>query len=167
MLNRETNILLNSNISKNYRYLLVPFILLLLSFKMFFLFDKPLDSPPINIDFNDSIINTIREAQSKVYDLDKDGKINCIDYALIFKLVWDEKFPRLKNNCTIIRNRNSNTDMNHLFIYITDTNKNIIAVEPGTYNPCNYKMENIWGDRYDPLYNKYGETAYWLSIVVK
>ena len=120
----------------------------------------PLDSVSNNVDYNKAIINTIQVAQSQVYDVDKDNKVNCVDYAIVFKLVWDQKYPRLKDECTIIRNKNWLTDMNHLFICVHN-----IYVEPATYDPYNYTMESVWGDRYDPTCNKYGETRYWLSEV--
>ncbi|WP_296333310.1 hypothetical protein [uncultured Treponema sp.] len=53
---------------------------------------------------NDKIIRTLREAQSCIYDYNDDGLINCIDYACLFKLTWDKKFPAEKSRCSLIRN---------------------------------------------------------------
>jgi len=151
---------------KRYYARLMFFILLFLFIMMLIpiVLIGPLDAPNTVIDFDTAITSTIQAAQSQVYDVDRDDKINCIDYAIVFKLVWDTRYPRLKTNCTIIRNVNWLTDMNHLFICINNGYRNI-WVEPGTYDPYNYTMESIWGDRYDPICNKYGETQYWLSEV--
>lgn len=151
---------------RHYTKFVVALILFLFLFLVVpMLLIGPLDTPDSIIDYNTAIINTVRVAQSQVYDLDEDGKVNCVDYAIMFKLVWDKSYPRLKANCTIIRNRNWLTDMNHLFICIIDNTGENIWVEPGTFNPSNYRMENVWGDRYDPLCNRYGETEYWLREV--
>jgi hypothetical protein len=47
-------------------------------------------------------------ARLNMYDVNKDGKINCIDYAILFKVYVG---PRAR----IIRNVNPRTGMNHLF----------------------------------------------------
>ena len=83
----------------------------------------------------------------------------------MFKIVWDRNYPRLSSHCTIVRNVNWKTEMNHLFVFVQDDTGMNIAVEPGTFDPEIYKMEDVWEEKYDPLYNNYGETKYWLSEV--
>lgn len=146
-----------------FTFLLVLFLALMLLLPMILI--GPLDTPNNDIDYNAAIVNTIKAAQSQVYDVDGDNKVNCVDYAIMFKIVWDSSYPRLKYNCTIIRNVNWLTDMNHLFICVIDSRGNNIWIEPGTYDPNIYLMEDIWEERYDPLCNYYGETEYWLREV--
>ena len=147
------------------RYVIAVILFIALLFCIPIIFIGPIDTPVNSINYDAAIVRTIQAAQSQVYDLDKDGKVNCIDYAIMFKLVWDRTYPRLSNRCTIVRNVNWLTDMNHLFIFImTDEGRNI-AVEPGTFDPYIFRMEDVWGDKYDSICNNYGETRYWLSEV--
>jgi len=81
-----------------------------------------------------------------VRDLNGDGKINCIDYACTFQRLYGR-------GCFIIQNYNPYTGFNHLFNRIVDSQGRIYDIEPqGT--PENYAMKLIWGQRYNPLYNK-------------
>ncbi|MBQ7538117.1 MAG: hypothetical protein IJT42_04050 [Treponema sp.] len=112
---------------------------------------------------NDKIIRTLREAQSCIYDYNDDGLINCIDYACLFKLTWDKKFPAEKSRCSLIRNL-QHGKMNHLFAQVQDENSCWIEIEPWTYNLSQYLMTEIWtGNQYNPKFNHYGETEYWIS----
>lgn len=144
-------------------FAVILFLFLLLFIPAIFI--GPLDAPINTVDYDTVIIKVIQQAQSQVYDLDGDNKVNCIDYAVMFKIVWDRNYPRLSSHCTIVRNVNWKTGMNHLFIFVQDDTGMNIAVEPGTFDPEIYKMEEVWEDKYDPLYNNYGETKYWLSEV--
>lgn len=123
-------------------------------------FDKP-SSWSISDTYRSKIVNTMTTSQMCVTDFDKDGKINCIDYTISFKLTWDKFYPDLKHKCTIIRNVNPRSGMNHLFIKVGDQ-----FVEPWSYNINKYTMEdNWWNGSYDPRYNIYGETQRWLNEV--
>jgi hypothetical protein len=103
----------------------------------------------------------------KVHDRDGDGKVNCIDYTLTFKKEWDRILPA--SRCEIVRNyhetRLKSTSMNHLFVRVRlDTHDGWIYVEPqARYDSSDYKMSDYWGMKYNPSYNNYGETAYWLA----
>jgi len=80
----------------------------------------------------------------KVVDVNRDGKVDCIDYSVAFYKLYGD-------NAQIIHNKNPRSGMNHLFIRIWDGN-GVLDIEPqGT--PDLYMMSLIWGTRYDPYYN--------------
>lgn len=111
------------------------------------------------------ILYTIKAAQRMVYDMDRDGKVNCIDYTLMFKTQWDKSYPQNAGSCEIVRNLKKGR-MNHLFISIWTGSRQRILVEPWAYDPELYLMEENWDWRYDPRYNIYGETARWMGEIV-
>ena len=116
---------------------------------------NPGDKPKqISKETNDKIIVTIKLTQKYIIDLNKDNKINCIDYA----------YPERKDDCIIIRNKS--LTLNHLYNGVYEGN-NIIFIEPWTNDPYNYDMSKIWGYKWNPRYNKYDETDKWLSEVHK
>ena len=124
---------------------------------------NPGDKPKqISQETNDQIIITIKLTQKYINDLNKDNKINCIDYACGFKMIWDNIYPERSDDCIIIRNKS--LTLNHLYNGIYEGN-NIVFVEPWTNDPYNYDMEKIWGYKWNPRYNKYDETNKWLSEV--
>lgn len=122
----------------------------------------------VPVERSEQIIATIKEAQSKVKDINADGEINCIDYAITYKLVWDNKFPGKEYQCLILRNYNPTNGFHHLFIAMQDDNNNFIFVEPWAKNPYIYNMEDNWKNgRYNPKFNLYSETVKWLNTVKK
>lgn len=114
----------------------------------------------INYETDDRIIRVIKEVQSKVYDLNGDHKVNCIDYTLAFKVIWDRHYENYR--CEIIRNKNGS--FHHLFIMVKDGLGHDYYVEPWADNPYRYLMTENWtSDTYDPAYNIRGETVRWLN----
>ena len=79
---------------------------------------------------NEQIIVVEMLTQKNVKDLNRDNKINCIDYACTFKLVWDAIYD--SKDCIIIRNKS--LLLHHLFIGVYD-DKNLIFVEPWVTDP--------------------------------
>lgn len=120
---------------------------------------------PCSSTVDEDIISVIGTANKIVRDYNKDGMVNCIDHAVAFKSVWDQMFsvyPTYK--CEIVRNYNKGI-MNHLFVRVKYGLSPWIYVEPA-YIPSehiSYEMWDVWGSRYDPLYNIYGETNMWLA----
>lgn len=116
---------------------------------------------------NDSCItDTLRQTRKNVYDRDGDRKINCIDYAITFKQIWDKSYP--PDYCEIVRNYNTSglSTMNHLFVRVkmAPAGKWLYIEPQAKYNKYNYKMSDFWGwPRYNSKYNHYGETRLWLS----
>ena len=121
--------------------------------------DKP-NMDPVSPETDFRIINCITQAQERVYDMNKDGKINCVDYAVMFKVTWDELYPDLAGKCQIIRN--FGPKMNHLFVHVWDVHNYDIEIEPWATYPQRYRMYENWTGVYDPKYNNYGETETWL-----
>ena len=73
-----------------------------------------------------------------VSDVNGDGKVNCIDYSVYFRLFYGSE-------ARVMSNRNDT--MNHMYIRIGQ-GKSAINLEPqGTAE--RYLMEEIWGDRYN------------------
>ena len=137
---------------------------------------KPMDKPlsvrtssaqnmPGNIpaELDNMIMDVLETTRNNVWDLDKDGRVDCCDYTILFKSLWDLKYPARKNSCEIVRNYNTRTGMNHLFIFVRHGGKRFF-VEPRA-SGRNYTMQYNWGSKYDPRENRYGETRKWLSTI--
>ena len=103
----------------------------------------------------------LSETHYYVKDVNKDGKVNCIDYAITFKTFWDWIAPDGHSiNCEIVRNVNKN--FNHLFVRVrANSRSDWEYVEPQA-SIDNYRMEDYWGCKYDASCNIYGETYIWL-----
>ena len=80
-----------------------------------------------------------------VYDTNRDGQINCIDYSCVFRELYGR-------NAYLIINRNQRTNMHHMFIRIWDESGEYHIEPQGT--PNRYSMGLIWGQRYNPSYNR-------------
>lgn len=115
----------------------------------------------------DAIIRIIDEIKAEVWDLNGDGKINCIDKAILFKAKWDAGAKYRALYCTIFRNYNKDKNFHHLFINIEfayDGEMRSVMIEPGAVNPrSGITMYYNWGDTYDPEYNYENEHDKWMS----
>ena len=121
----------------------------------------PCDMPDSVVD--QMIIDTLNVSHSQVWDLNFDGKVNCIDYAVTFKCIWDLKYPEYKNMCEIIRNKNDRTGMHHLFVRVIN-NRHFINIETWAKDTSKYLMEQNWkSGKYDARTNISGETMLWLK----
>ena len=141
------------------------FLLLILLFANNFIFAQTAITSRNEISdlMNKRVISNIQESQAGIYDYDNDGKINCVDYSCLFKITWDKNFPNEKYRCELVRNVQENA-MNHLFVRILDEKQNYIEVEPWSPNPNFYLMTENWPkETYNPKYNIYGETEFWLA----
>ena len=108
------------------------------------------------------IVVSVMRTQLDIKDMNLDGKVNCIDYACMFKRVWDNYFPENKDCCTIVRNKGPG--IHHLFICIWWEGSRI-DVEPWSGNPYKYLMTDNWTEVYNPNNNIYGETERWLKEI--
>jgi hypothetical protein len=92
----------------------------------------------------DTLAKTVRQ----VRDVNKDGLVNCIDYAVVF---W-ELFPD-KHAITISYNENVG-GVAHLF-NVVYTSGRWRAVEPqaGRHKDRGFWMRDYWGSRYSPSEN--------------
>lgn len=117
------------------------------------------DVPSIYLD-NDRIKNILWATHSHVADVNRDNKINCVDYAITFKLEWDKVYPA--EDCEIVRNNNEEVNWHHLFVRCK-VDSRWKCVEPQANNG-KYYMTDYWSNRqYDYNLNIYGETDYWLA----
>jgi len=91
-----------------------------------------------------------------VPDMNRDGKIDCIDYSTLFRTFYG-------SNARIIINNNPRTGMNHMFIRILYNGSGVMDIEPqGT--PDRYSMGLVWGMRYNPFFNR-DVTSQWTHVV--
>ena len=106
------------------------------------------------------IQDTLKQTTLNIRDVNYDAKINCMDYAIVFKRQWDSKYN--PDDCELVRNLSTN--FNHLFVRIKQ-NGSWVYVEPSAYfygYIDKYTMKEFWEDMYDSRYNLYGETEYWM-----
>ena len=130
------------------------------------IFARPNKPENISDETDERIVTVLQKAQADVFDLNGDGKINCIDYTVMFKLTWDKEYPDRCGACQIIRNYSPT--MNHLFVHIWAEGNQDIEIEPWAYNPYRYLMTDNWRKgTYNPKYNNYGETETWLREAKK
>lgn len=107
------------------------------------------------------------ETFSNVEDTDNSGTVNCIDYAVTYKRLYDSHYPNTKYRCEIVRNDNPENGFNHLFIRLRPTmSAPWYYIEPQG-GPLYYLMYTCWRDVYNPEYNFYGETSFWLEFKVR
>ena len=108
---------------------------------------RPIPVPSVRItgDVIDYLPNIIR-------DVNGDGQINCIDWAVVFYEV--------RPDCRIIRNQHPTNGFHHLFIAIPQPGNTWLYIEPNTAGQLYYRMDLVWGDKYDPRYNR-DETHIW------
>jgi hypothetical protein len=93
--------------------------------------------------------------QYGVPDVNGDGKIDCIDYSVWFRLLYG-------SDARLIINRNPNNGMNHMFVRIWYNNDQILDLEPQG-DAQRYMMSLIWGMRYDPRFNR-DVTSSWGNV---
>jgi len=133
------------------------------------LFSTPTASAPAIVQKQPTYERYIRDTLYKVdtelnarKDINNDGKINCIDAAVIFY-----KYYPNKDDVRIYCNMNDSTNMNHLFNLVY-TGTDWIGVEPQAkhagWNEGVYRMSAIWGKKYDYRLNK-DETNLWIKYV--
>lgn len=109
---------------------------------------------------NSDIQTVLRYTAWNVHDINQDDKLNCIDYAIVFKHQWDLRYN--PDDCELVRNLSPK--LNHLFVRVKV--KDVWEyVEPSAYfynYNDRYTMSEFWGDQYDSRYNFYNETEYWM-----
>lgn len=109
------------------------------------------------------VLDILDKTNKYATDINEDGLINCIDYSVIFKRLWDKQYD--PKNCEIVRNTSS--IMNHLFIRVRQhggTQWECIEPQAARADITKYFMEDFWAaTEYNPLYNIYGETEQWLK----
>lgn len=128
--------------------------------------EQPEDKPPLyqphNIDMEQAVHNTILELDKIVYDIsEQNGLLNCTDYAIEFKILWDMKYPGIP--CHVVWNINPGI-INHLLVEI---NGQYYEPWSANYPKGKHDMQSVWGKsgRYDPKYNQDGSS--WYNMYIK
>jgi len=107
----------------------------------------------------DKTLLLVAENWNKI-DVNKDGKHNCIDAAVLFYQYYPDK-----SKVCIELNKNPDTGMNHLFNCVF-TDGVWKAIEPQAYasNKPSYLMGAIWGKNYDASYNRDVTSDYMIYV---
>jgi TolA-binding protein len=98
------------------------------------------------------------KVRDNLCDANYDGKITCIDYAVLYKQYYGNG-----TQVRLIWNYNKNTNFNHLFCSIPDDNGGWIYIEPArTSTVLNERtMSYAWGSTYNPAYDRDVTYAYY------
>jgi len=92
-----------------------------------------------------------RKTAENIRDVNRDGKINCIDYACLYKQYYGDG-----TQARLIWNKNDTANFNHLFVYIPDGAGGWIAIEP-SYTSEDISKRTIsyaWGSQYNSRYDR-------------
>lgn len=100
-------------------------------------------------------VKHVSEQASDVTDIDLDGSVDCCDEALYFYWFWTRYY---REPCRLVVNYNKPA-MNHMFVQIWYNNE-WLDIEPGSKRPLEFTR--IWGKSYNPVYNRYDSSFYWL-----
>jgi hypothetical protein len=95
----------------------------------------------------------VGEMRFLVTDVNGDGQLNCIDYAVTFYKHWP--------GARIIRNINPVTGMDHLFNKIVFNDRTMFIEPQGTCS--RYYPEEVWGTKYNAYYNA-DQTEVWAGF---
>ena len=116
--------------------------------------------------FELNIENCLRVVREQACDINKDGEINCQDYALIFYTAWNNSGYSNDITVALVRNINDATDMNHLLCAVRLTKfEHWQYIEPqawlaGDY-ACSYDPAEFWGNMYNPNCNDISTNYYY------
>jgi hypothetical protein len=112
---------------------------------------------PITDPYNDKRIwDTLAKVHDNLYDVNGDGRTNCVDYSNLFYY-----YSPFKYNDVVV-NYNKKTGFNHQFNAVTIDGK-IVYIEPQARSPRSYDLRKFWGSEYNPNYNQMGNTN-WLFL---
>lgn len=120
-------------------------------------------SRPAGLSIDNKIANIVRQMPRNIPDINRDEENDCIDRAIAFKILWDSTYSE---ECELVRNYNTKYKLHHLYCRVYDERNNVwVKVEPDR-NQYSYKVEDVWGSKYDPSCDIYGETYRWMKEVV-
>ena len=95
-----------------------------------------------------NVYEYLERTKRTIRDVNNDGVINCIDYAVVFYMMTNP-------STRLIQNDNPHTGMNHLFIGMPiGPGGSMVYIEPQvSRSHTSFRMENVWGSKYNPAYN--------------
>lgn len=105
--------------------------------------------------------HVLLKVHRNIYDLDGDHAINCQDYAVYYKYIWEQEYPLYKDRAQITHNLNWENGMNHLFITIFTEDGRFYIEPQGSLSL--YYMYDVWGDRFDPGCNRPADRNFWFK----
>ena len=112
---------------------------------------------PVTDLYNDKRIwDTLAKVHNNIYDVNRDGNINCVDYSNLFY-----HYSPFKST-SIVVNFNRSTNFNHQFNAVM-INGHIVFVEPQASRGRSYDLRQYWGAQYNPRYNQMDNTT-WLFL---
>lgn len=116
------------------------------------LFARACFGEPVSV--YDDIGNVVEQTHSQVRDKNYDGKVDCVDWSLTFKGLWEKSHGF--GTCILVENHNERTDMHHMFVKVSLVSNIWTFVEPqGTRD--GWAPYDVWGDKYSPAYNRTAE----------
>ena len=116
-------------------------------------------------EYKNKINDCLAYTQKHIMDVTADGQVNCVDYAITFKTMWDMQSDTWSEKCNCEIVYNGHGDFDHLFIRVHHYTVGWECIEPQALPYTWYYMEDVWGTEYNPVFNQYGQTEYWLSKV--
>ena len=119
------------------------------------------------------INDTLQASRKKVHDVDRNGEISCLDYAVTFYRQW-AIWGTTTDDVKLIVNRNPNTlhgpyILNHIFMEIRFWSDITHQIEYFKLDSNSVKFGKIYtpaevfGKLYDPAYDIRNEQKLWLS----
>jgi hypothetical protein len=112
---------------------------------------------PARDPYNDKRIwDTIAKVHDNLYDVNGDGRTNCVDYSNLFYY-----YSPFKDNKVVV-NYNNGSGFNHQFNAVTIDGQ-IVFIEPQAKKSQSYDMKKFWGSQYNPNYNQMDNKT-WLIL---
>ncbi len=119
------------------------------------------------------INKVLLKSQKKVHDVDRNGEISCLDYAVTFYRQW-AIWGTTIDDVRLIVNRNPNTlhgpyILNHIFMEIRFWSDITHQIERFKLDSNSVKFgkiytpEEVFGKLYDPAYDIRNEQSLWLK----
>ena len=106
-----------------------------------------------------------KEVKLKVKDLNNDNMVNCIDHAVLWKVLWDKYYPDESDRCIIIRIFNDR--IHHLCVGVYDDYSKLVLIETQSGTSKYYFLEFWFWKTFSRKDIIYGETKKWLSFIIE
>jgi hypothetical protein len=115
---------------------------------------------PVRDPYNDRRIrDTIAKVHANLYDVDGDGRKNCVDYSNLFYYYSPFKYNEVVVN---YNPRGPNGGFNHMFNAVKIDGQ-IVYIEPQARADRPYDLTKFWGAQYNPVYNQLNNKR-WLVL---
>ena len=106
----------------------------------------------------------LKMAHDNIRDVNNDGKINCVDYSVVFKESYDMLSGSV-SKCMFTVNKNPENGFNHMFVRIYNPyGIHMAFVEPQARDRNRMYVAVFWGDRYNRMYDIYKFGKFWNTL---